>query len=520
MNWKRIVLVLILCGLAMIPFGLLSRSNCDADITWTEWSPWGPCTKQLHTCSKVRFRGCRCGDMKVIDPAHCEKYLGGDYYEELECLESECLQRKSEDAPLGEERTPLLKEENTEREEMMEQPPKEELGGKEEIERKEQSDAKEENKVEEGEGDVEGDEGMEELLIMEIPAYGPNNQYIGMKETMLIARTINRTFAVPDFLAHQSGSIRTFESTFEREPMNEYVKTTTLSHFINKCANKIDLLVWMRWEGPHRNFVDSYLSSFDLHYEEESFVSKDLEREERPWKSYEEIRNFFSEHKDKKCIALACPFRNIWFAEKERQDIAKYVYHSKEIQQKALKALTEMGVEKENLISYHWRFGEDSCAVYQVEGLDFCWGTSIFSWAKLDDALYILNDLLNKTTSQKSNKILYLSISNTFNPTSTLEKLSQGLALTNTKIMRSTMVPSLNAITDNYQLSLIEQEICGLSSLFIASSFSTWSDYIVDYKTVNQGQVYSMDDLFHQYNKPFQQLNLFEERAKAKHNKH
>ena len=36
-------------------------------------------------------------------------------------------------------------------------------------------------------------------------------------------------------------------------------------------------------------------------------------------------------------------------------------------------------------------------------------------------------------------------------------------------------------ITDNYYLSLIEQEICAKATTFVWSSDSTWSDFIVDH---------------------------------------
>jgi hypothetical protein len=131
----------------------------------------------------------------------------------------------------------------------------------------------------------------ERLLVMEIPAYGPNNQYIGFKETMFFAKFSNRTLAVPEFKAHRDNSIKTFQSTFEIERIREYVPAITLKTFIDECKNKIHYLVWMRWSTIHRNEVYSYLKKFNLTVLEEEDVPRNLESKYEPTLENYKIKN-------------------------------------------------------------------------------------------------------------------------------------------------------------------------------------------------------------------------------------
>jgi len=318
---------------------------------------------------------------------------------------------------------------------------------------------------------------------------------------------------VPDFLAHQVYSLRSFELTFKLESIQEYVPAVDLHTFILECNYTIDYLVWMRWSNGHRDGINAYLADHQLKVLEEEDVPLNQEREERAFKSVDQINQYFSKLKDKKCICLALPFRNVWFAEQERQDQAAYVQHADLIQRRAQVALKEMRVQPKNLISFHWRFGEDSCAVYKNEGMDFCWGTSIFCWAKLTDVLFVIESVMKEAgiLEDPEPKILYLAISNTFNPTDTLSQLQKGLSKLNVTIMRSTSLDTFKIEKDNYYISLIEQEICGLSKIFIASTWSTWSDYVVDWITVTKPDqhVFSMDSLFKKYGRNFSENNLF-----------
>eukprot|EP01123_Difflugia_compressa_P015400 TRINITY_DN8617_c0_g1_i1.p1 TRINITY_DN8617_c0_g1~~TRINITY_DN8617_c0_g1_i1.p1 ORF type:complete len:507 (-),score=54.74 TRINITY_DN8617_c0_g1_i1:35-1555(-) len=424
------------------------ESGC-LDLRWSEWGPWSDCAITLsRECMKVRFRSCMCDPVTPRPARRCETNLGGEQIIVENCSISICI------------------------------PPPESPKPK---------------------------------YLLEIPSYGPNNQYIGMKETMLIARDIRRTMILPNFLGHGDGTFRLFNTTFESNPLTAYVNITDMDTFVHECEGHIEVMVWMRWEAIHKGFVMYYLSRHNIKtVGQEVLVSPNLAREERAFRSHDEIKNFFAQYENVTCLAIACPFRNIWFGEEERQQLGKYVYHANYIHELAVKAISEMGVTSDDILSYHWRFGEDSCAIYTVPNMTFCWGTSVFCWAKIEDVIFVVTSIINQTRTLSKRSVFYLSISIKFNPKEMLAQLRDSLNPYNITIITSPEVPTLASITDNYILSLVEQEICALSKNFIASSFSTWSDYIVDWmvSTGRGDHVFIMNDLFEKYSKKFVQLVL------------
>jgi len=210
---------------------------------------------------------------------------------------------------------------------------------------------------------------------------------------------------------------------------------------------------------------------------------------------------------------LIIPFRNLWFNTPERTDIAKFVHHAPSIRNLALEALKEMKISQDSLMAYHWRFGEDSCAFHKVPDKDFCYGTSVFTWVKMEDALFALREVIKEAGNIHH---MYLAIASSFNPKEMLKKLKDGLSAVGVSISTSSELKVLQNIQDPYILSLVEQEICSLSKVFIASTDSTWSDFVVDYIVANKlpQKVYGFTELLKKYNMDFKEMNLMHERVK------
>ena len=82
-----------------------------------------------------------------------------------------------------------------------------------------------------------------------------------------------------------------------------------------------------------------------------------------------------------------------------------------------------MNVDPETLLAFHWRFGEDSCAIYKRDGYDFCFGTSMFRWAKMTDVLTVLYKLVKKHNI----KSIFFAIADNFEDKAMYSKLEQGL---------------------------------------------------------------------------------------------
>ena len=71
----------------------------------------------------------------------------------------------------------------------------------------------------------------------------------------------------------------------------------------------------------------------------------------------------------------------------------------------------------------------------------------------------------------------------------------------------------LESIKDNYFLSLVEQVICEKSKVFVASTDSTWSDFVVDNMKMNypDSHVHALDKMLASEGYKFEVINLYQE---------
>jgi len=202
---------------------------------------------------------------------------------------------------------------------------------------------------------------------------------------------------------------------------------------------------------------------------------------------------------------VAFPFRNV-AEQDERRSIAKYLVHSQHVVDTALRAIKE--ISSVNLMCVHWRYGEDSCGWYNSPDpqYDFCWGTTVFHFAKIVDIVTVLQQAIKDFQVSS----VYLAVAAHYEDPAVFPKLDEGLRGINTPLYRFSRVESLVNATvpqDNYYSSLYEQELCTRSKFFIRSSDSTWSDNIVAYIEATGNpygtQIYSFDQLLKKHNLPF-----------------
>eukprot|EP01126_Amoeba_proteus_P028600 TRINITY_DN2819_c0_g1_i1.p2 TRINITY_DN2819_c0_g1~~TRINITY_DN2819_c0_g1_i1.p2 ORF type:complete len:211 (+),score=47.78 TRINITY_DN2819_c0_g1_i1:1050-1682(+) len=161
-------------------------------------------------------------------------------------------------------------------------------------------------------------------------------------------------------------------------------------------------------------------------------------------------------------------------------------HHSSNVIESALEAMHDMNVRKEDLLTIHWRFGEDSCKVEKDElhrGFDFCWGTTEYFWAKLSDVVEVLHNHIKSC----GNKIKHVYLATDYKG-SLYWSFRQQLEKYGINMTRASDVPTLESVQDNYYLSLIEQELVLQSSIFVGSAGSTWTEEMIAYKKMNYGQ--------------------------------
>src|SRR5690606_18442816 len=92
-----------------------------------------------------------------------------------------------------------------------------------------------------------------EKYLTFIPAWGPNNQYLGAKETMVMAKLLGRTFVPSVFSNHhrvhgiEKTNVRDFEKTFDYDLLSGYVKTKKYEEIASECSHSLDAIVSMKF---------------------------------------------------------------------------------------------------------------------------------------------------------------------------------------------------------------------------------------------------------------------------------
>jgi len=101
--------------------------------------------------------------------------------------------------------------------------------------------------------------------------------------------------------------------------------------------------------------------------------------------------------------------------------------------------------------------------------------------------------VLKKVIKEQAVSTVYLAVSSIYNDPVVLQKLRDFMVEQKVQLfVGSERLKTLQNITDNYYLSLIEQEICSKSQTFIWSSDSTWSDFIVNHNDQVNGSLVSI----------------------------
>eukprot|EP01126_Amoeba_proteus_P042340 TRINITY_DN4597_c0_g1_i3.p1 TRINITY_DN4597_c0_g1~~TRINITY_DN4597_c0_g1_i3.p1 ORF type:complete len:484 (-),score=80.84 TRINITY_DN4597_c0_g1_i3:96-1547(-) len=314
-----------------------------------------------------------------------------------------------------------------------------------------------------------------------VPGYGPNNQYLGLKDVMYMTKALNRTLALPSFIHHQfwiDKPFRPFEKTFDPKPIESYLRTVSMHQFVKACEGVVNTLVWLRKRNDPMDWtpvINGWMTTHNLTWEKQMSTTNSLF-----FRSKEEVAQRWSILSDTRCIAIMFPFRNVVVNE-ERAGLSRLLVHSQEVKKNASRALAEIKVNPQNLLSIHWRWGEDTCGKWLSPeprtSDDFCWGTAVFHFASSADVF----ESLKKFISNANISHIFLAVSALYHDKEIMVQMQKAMTEIGISIFTSSNLKSLGEIKDNYYLSLVEQEMCSMSRLFVASGDSTWSDFIRDY---------------------------------------
>jgi len=373
---------------------------------------------------------------------------------------------------------------------------------------------------------------------MVVPTFGPNNQYMGTKETAVLAKILGRDLVQPVYTAHLTrgaSGARSFSSTFNASKLdhflenfpsssfstpikdNKRIRSIEFDKFKEDCNNQVDTLFWLRNPGSYwREELANYeqinglkRAKLEVHpirhigeTESGTFADKIF------LTSTDMVTAYFHGYEDSKCLGIAFPFRTVGGSLINAIEMTHLGFHHPDsIIEEATRAITQINVDPSNLLTVHWRWGEATCRVESEKlhpAYDFCWGTTEYYWARSKDVAAALSSHISQckdsiktiyfATDNKDDKVFGMFRSELFN---------RGIS-----VLRATDVPLLDSISDNYHLSLVEQEIALQSHSFLGSGGTTWSEEMINYRRLNFKQqfgtcmIWTLADLMRNQSRP------------------
>lgn len=145
-----------------------------------------------------------------------------------------------------------------------------------------------------------------------VPGFGPNNQFVGIKDVMYLAKHLGYVMARPDFFTHSINhldSVRVFEKTFQPGPFNEYVESISLKRYTEVCEHKIDALVWMRGPKVWMHIVKLWMEHTNMTYAKEIHAPNG---DHLHLSSNDDIDRYFKQVEGARCIAICFPYMNVF----------------------------------------------------------------------------------------------------------------------------------------------------------------------------------------------------------------
>jgi len=271
--------------------------------------------------------------------------------------------------------------------------------------------------------------------LVQIMLYGPNNQYLAFLNMLALADVVNATFVLPSFYEHHFDKgpdrrLRTFlfNDTFDVTHLPSAPLTVSTAEFQRCCGGTLDIVVDFRSKcGNNTRRLD-------------------LER-------LELLRSVLQNHRCVGARLLAEVPLKFYFP------FARYLHRAPAVRHSAQQFLRTVGVP---ILACHIRRLEAPLRLSgcRNESLAFHCGN------RLDEELTEIKKYMRKYSLDK----VYVA-------TTELDTISELRRRLGAALLSSADVHFER--TENYIISLVEQEICLLASAFLGSPSSTWSHTVM-----------------------------------------
>ncbi|XP_077977381.1 uncharacterized protein LOC144432943 [Glandiceps talaboti] len=328
---------------------------------------------------------------------------------------------------------------------------------------------------------------------------GPNFQYRQFKIAIQMAVNTSRTIVLTNFTHHRKGAYEGrvgFEETFDVELFEKFIPVTTIDEFKAKCGSLVDSVITAPHQrnGPFKGVAEDYGKQRSWLEERVGVTVPDSESIPRTWLEYNRLMRKLS---NEKCVVLIAPIglEKSYFPNKQKVADAMDKYFIRtEFLRRAVKQVMPLVCEGKPILAFHWRnkTGEE-CRMGHLlyENSPRCINLSQIQQQMIKTVLKDITDIIEEheigcmyvahTPNEDSKGFMNLLPSN----------YSKIITIDDVINLRHPGIDSYGG--DDYFMSLIEQEICSRTKVFIGNGRSNWSTFVLrERRAFHKGPNYDM----------------------------
>ncbi|XP_077991519.1 uncharacterized protein LOC144445750 [Glandiceps talaboti] len=343
---------------------------------------------------------------------------------------------------------------------------------------------------------------------------GLNNQMIGFKMSVAVAMYSNRTLVLAPFFDELKNSVRVrnIQEVIDLEHFRSLLPTISMQDFSKKCNGQVEVLFSginmsnALTSEQYNSYLTSVNSKVTMYKNLTQIEIRDFDKDrgvlielpsnladgEHSLKTFRAKGLFES---DANCVGLVYPYGlMVRFYYYDYVTIfAQYLRRPPDIRQMADSFIWEV-INSRNFLGIHWRFDEAWKRTWCNNGvIDNNVRNNCQLLLKTDERSMV-SHILN-VMKEHSIFSVYLAT-----PPNTQDKFVQELKKEVPNVYSRDDLLGISILgldfdlDDNFRLSLLEQEICAKSAVFIGSRMSAWSDIVSEDRNYKNRQY--MPDIF------------------------
>ncbi|XP_002736503.1 uncharacterized protein LOC100370466 [Saccoglossus kowalevskii] len=329
------------------------------------------------------------------------------------------------------------------------------------------------------------------LGIQRSDSGGQNNQYLAMEKVIVMALLSNRTLVMTPFFLHgghvrgySTEHMRQFNDTFDVKILNELLPLATVDEFREKCTSKETKVVTWNLSAYQRSKEKLFDSELEIRLPDNDDVimmkKVDIHR-------LEEIVNHAP------CLGIYQSSRSrlqVNNTEEMLDKVRTHLRRSANVRNVTDRLLTGFCGGKPYL-AMHWRNKSAEMPCYFQRDANKCNKVK----SQLSEVVPNITQAVAKLMKQRNISCLYISCPEW--SLSILDHFSKVLPSEKVFSLRDLPVNKDNTgiMKDYYFKSLVEQEICYRSEIFLAARMSSWSEFVVNERNINHKRTYLIRQL-------------------------